>query len=148
MCGITGFIDFKKNSSEDTLRKMSYCLKHRGPDGSGIFFKETQDAAVGLGHRRLSIIDLSIAANQPMHYDGLHIIFNGEIYNYEEIRKQLIEKGHNFTTHSDTEVILHAWRQWGTEAIKQWHGMFAMVLFDETTNEIICIRDRASINLK
>jgi asparagine synthase (glutamine-hydrolysing) len=80
-----------------------------------------------------------------MHYDGLHIIFNGEIYNYNEIRDQLIQKGHQFQTHSDTEVILHAWREWGEQAIEQWHGMFAIALFDERSNELICIRDRAGV---
>ncbi len=145
MCGIAGFVDFKKESSDSILKQMSASLSHRGPDGEGNFFVEVKNAAIGLGHRRLSIIDLSTSANQPMQFDGLHIIFNGEIYNYEEIRKQLIEKGHYFTTHSDTEVILHAWRQWGAEAIQQWHGMFALVLYDEKTNEIICIRDRAGV---
>ena len=145
MCGITGFIDFKKMSDEPVLRSMTSCLHHRGPDGEGVFFTETNKAAIGLGHRRLSIIDLSNAANQPMHFDGLHLIFNGEIYNYEEIRNRLIKEGHQFTTHSDTEVILHAWRQWGVDAISQWHGMFSISLYDEKADEVICIRDRAGV---
>lgn len=145
MCGITGFVDFKKRSSEEELKKMSSCLQHRGPDGEGIFFTETNNAAIALGHRRLSIIDLSSAANQPMHYDGLHLIFNGEIYNYEEIRNALIAKGHEFHTHSDTEVILHSWREWGTDAIHQWHGMFAIAMWDEKQSEFICVRDRAGV---
>ena len=97
MCGITGFADFKKRSSEEILTKMTDALSHRGPDGQGVFFTETNNACLGLGHRRLSIIDLSAAANQPMHYDGLHIIFNGEIYNYDEIRNELISLGHHFS---------------------------------------------------
>lgn len=145
MCGIAGFVDFKKQSTEADLGQMTRCLQHRGPDGEGLFFVERSEAAVGLGHRRLSIIDLSTAANQPMHYDGLHVIFNGEIYNYAEIREDLMQKGHRFQTHSDTEVILHAWRQWGEEAIQQWRGMFAIALFDERSNEVICIRDRAGV---
>lgn len=145
MCGIAGFVDFKKISAEEDLKKMSACLQHRGPDGQGIYFSETPDAGIGLGHRRLSIIDLSTAANQPMQFDGLHIIFNGEIYNYNKIKEKLIALGHRFATHSDTEVILHAWREWGAEAIQQWHGMFAIVLFDERSNEVICIRDRAGV---
>ena len=145
MCGIAGFIDFKKQSTEDILKNMSSCLQHRGPDGQGILYAETSDAAIGLGHRRLSIIDLSSAANQPMHYDGLHLIFNGEIYNYNEIRDALIAKGHQFITHSDTEVILHSWREWGPDAIHQWHGMFAIALWDEKLDEFICIRDRAGV---
>jgi asparagine synthase (glutamine-hydrolysing) len=145
MCGIAGFIDFKKISSGDVLAQMATVLSHRGPDGQGVYFKNTNQATIGLGHRRLSIIDLSHAADQPMHYEGLHIIFNGEIYNYNEIRSQLIQKGHQFQTHSDTEVILHSWREWGSAAIDQWHGMFAIALFDEKNNELICIRDRAGV---
>jgi asparagine synthase (glutamine-hydrolysing) len=145
MCGIAGFIDFKKESTEEVLAKMACAVPHRGPDGQGVFLTRTPDAAIGLGHRRLSIIDLSSAANQPMHYDGLHLIFNGEIYNYEEIRNRLIAEGHQFTTHSDTEVILHSWRKWGVDSIKQWRGMFAIVMFDEKSNELICIRDRAGV---
>jgi asparagine synthase (glutamine-hydrolysing) len=145
MCGIAGFVDFKKNSRTEHLQQMSNCLQHRGPDGNGVYFNETSNATVGLGHRRLSIIDLSSAANQPMHYDGLHLIFNGEIYNYEEIRNELIALGHEFTTHSDTEVILHGWRQWGHKTIDKWHGMFAIALYDEKNNQLTCIRDRAGV---
>jgi asparagine synthase (glutamine-hydrolysing) len=145
MCGITGFADFSQKSSKEILEKMSYSLAHRGPDGQGIFLGETIHGLVGLGHRRLSIIDLSAAANQPMHYDGLHIIFNGEIYNYDEVRNKLISLGHHFSTHSDTEVILHSWRQWGQRAIDHWRGMFAIALFDEKLNQLICIRDRAGV---
>ncbi|HVF80945.1 MAG TPA: asparagine synthase (glutamine-hydrolyzing) [Flavisolibacter sp.] len=145
MCGIAGFIDFKKASTEEELVRMSACLQHRGPDGSGKYFSETKGAAIGLGHRRLSIIDLSETANQPMHYNGLHLIFNGEIYNYNEIRDKLISLGHHFQTHSDTEVILHAWHQWGQKSIEQWRGMFAIALYDENKNELICIRDRAGV---
>lgn len=145
MCGIAGFVDFKKQSTGADLVRMSDCLQHRGPDGGGTWFFETSNAAVGLGHRRLSIIDLSTAANQPMHFDGLHVIFNGEIYNYNEIRNDLIDLGHAFHTHSDTEVILHAWRQWGEACIGRWRGMFAVVLYDEQKNEVTCIRDRAGV---
>ncbi|MBD0367442.1 MAG: asparagine synthetase B, partial [Flavisolibacter sp.] len=113
MCGIVGFIDFNKKSNEAVLSRMSSCLQHRGPDGSGTFFKETTDAGIGLGHRRLSIIDLSAAANQPMHYQGLHIIFNGEIYNYLEIKETLIKHGYQFKSKADTEVILAAYDYWG-----------------------------------
>jgi asparagine synthase (glutamine-hydrolysing) len=145
MCGLAGFVDFRKNSTESILKQMISSLQHRGPDGEGILFRETQDAAIGLGHRRLSIIDLSAAGNQPMYYDGLQIIFNGEIYNYEETRNKLLATGHSFQSHSDTEVMLHSWRQWGEESIQQWRGMFAIVLFDEKNNEIICMRDRAGV---
>ena len=145
MCGITGFADFRNRSSEEILKKMTDSLAHRGPDGEGLYFHQTDRSAVGLGHRRLSIIDLSAAANQPMHYDGLHIIFNGEIYNYEEIRNELISKGHHFVTHSDTEVMLHGWREYGEKSIQQWRGMFTIVMYDEKNNELICVRDRAGV---
>lgn len=145
MCGIAGFIDFNKNSSLTIAKEMALALPHRGPDGQGEAFYETTSCQIGFGHRRLSIIDLSESANQPMHYDGLHLIFNGEIYNYNEIRAELIKLGHSFNTHSDTEVILHAWRQWGEKAIDQWRGMFAIVLFDEKNHQLICIRDRAGV---
>src|SRR5436190_3640923 len=145
MCGITGFISPRNKSLTKDLVSMTSSLSHRGPDGQGTYTHEVEELVVGLGHRRLSIIDLSTAANQPMHYDGLHIIFNGEIYNYNEIRDELISKGHQFLTHSDTEVILHGWRQWGEKSIERWRGMFTIVLLDEVKNEVICIRDRAGV---
>ena len=145
MCGIAGFIDFGNKSSLAIVRDMASAVPHRGPDGQGDFFYQGSNFQIGLGHRRLSIIDLSTAANQPLHYDGLHLIFNGEIYNYNEIRDALIAKGHQFQTHSDSEVILHAWREWGEQAIDQWRGMFAIVLFDEKVNRVTLIRDRAGV---
>ena len=145
MCGIAGFADFRKKSSEEILSLMSCTLLHRGPDGQGIYYDQTQEVQIGLGHRRLSIIDLSSAANQPMHYNGLHLIFNGEIYNYNEIRNRLIESGHRFATHSDSEVILHSWEEWGEKCIDQWRGMFAIALYDEKKQELVCIRDRAGV---
>jgi asparagine synthase (glutamine-hydrolysing) len=145
MCGIAGFIDFRNHSTERQLKDMTLSLAHRGPDGQGHFFVLTDSAQIGLGHRRLSIIDLSTAANQPLHYDGLHVIFNGEIYNYTEIREDLIRLGHSFQTYSDTEVILHAWRQWGEKAIDRCRGMFSIALYDEKSDELILIRDRAGV---
>jgi asparagine synthase (glutamine-hydrolysing) len=145
MCGIGGFVDFNNKSSLQILKQMTTAVEHRGPDGQGEYFHIEGNYQLGFGHRRLSIIDLSTAANQPMHYDGLHMIFNGEIYNYNEIREQLIKLGHDFKTHSDSEVILHGWRQWGEKAIDQWRGMFAIALFDEKNNELVCIRDRAGV---
>ena len=145
MCGIAGFADFKKRSGEEIVKAMACAVPHRGPDGQGEYFSEHPSAAIGLGHRRLSIIDLSTSANQPMHYNGLHLIFNGEIYNYNEIRDRLIALGHQFANHSDTEVILHGWEEWGEACIEQWRGMFAIALFDEKKGELICIRDRAGV---
>lgn len=145
MCGIAGFADFKKTTDESILAKMACAVPHRGPDGQGVYVAQAPSAIIGLGHRRLSIIDLSTSANQPMHYNGLHVIFNGEIYNYNEIREDLIAKGHQFETHGDTEVILHAWEEWGEESILLWRGMFSIAIYDERKEEVVCIRDRAGV---
>lgn len=145
MCGIAGFVDFKHNSTLETLIGMGACMPHRGPDGQGNYLIQSGKGSVGFAHRRLSIIDLSQSADQPMHYDGLSIIYNGEIYNYNEIRKELADLGHTFQTHSDTEVILHSWKEWGEAAIQRWRGMFAIVLLDSINQELICIRDRAGV---
>lgn len=145
MCGITGFADFTNNSSVELAAEMAATMPHRGPDGQGEYFQQFDQVQIGFGHRRLSIIDLSHSAGQPMHYDGLTIVFNGEIYNYNEIRNELIALGHQFQTHSDTEVILHSWRQWGEKCIEKWRGMFAIALLDQKSNELICIRDRAGV---
>lgn len=145
MCGITGFISFQAKSLKEDLLLMTSTLSHRGPDGKGYYFTFRDNCSIGLGHRRLSVIDLSTAANQPMEFDGLHIVYNGEIYNYNEIRNELITLGHKFLTHSDTELILHAWRQWGEKSIDRWRGMFAIALYDEKAYEFVCIRDRAGV---
>ncbi len=145
MCGIAGFADFKQKSTPEQLAGMTACMAHRGPDGSGSYLVPAGKAQVGFGHRRLSIIDLSHAADQPMHFENLSIVYNGEIYNYAEIRDQLIALGHQFQTHSDTEVILHAWKEWGEASIKMWRGMFAIVLLDTEKGELVCIRDRAGV---
>ena len=145
MCGIAGFVDFKKKSGEKELNQMAGCMAHRGPDGSGTFFATNDSFSIGMGHRRLSIIDLSQAANQPMSLNGLHLVFNGEIYNYSEIRSRLAQLGHVFQTHSDTEVILHAWQELNEKSIQDWRGMFAVAIYNEQQNELICIRDRAGV---
>ena len=145
MCGIAGFIDFNNASSQDTLRQCTDILSHRGPDGSGYEFFQETDCQVGLGHRRLSIIDLSSAASQPMWYKNFCIIFNGEMYNYAEVKTILEKLGHRFNTHSDTEVILHAWDQWGAGMIDRFIGMYAFVIYDTEKKELICFRDRAGV---
>ena len=145
MCGITGFIDFNKKGNIADVKKMAETMPHRGPDGQHEYFYESLEANIAFGHRRLSIIDLSHSADQPMHYKNLSIVFNGEIYNYNEIREELLSRGHEFITHSDTEVILHSWHEWGESAIHKWRGMFAIVLLDKEKEEIICIRDRAGV---
>ncbi|MEO7923977.1 MAG: asparagine synthase (glutamine-hydrolyzing) [Chitinophagaceae bacterium] len=145
MCGITGFIDFNRNTPDEVLHKMTRIMQHRGPDGDGHFIDKTNDAIVGLGHLRLSIIDLSNAAAQPMKYDDMQLIFNGEMYNYNEVRDELIAKGHQFITHSDTEVILHAYREWGKKCLDKFVGMFAFVLYDQREKLIFCVKDRAGV---
>jgi asparagine synthase (glutamine-hydrolysing) len=145
MCGIAGFADFKQKSTQKILGGMVACMAHRGPDGQGEYLVTAGSAQIGFAHRRLSIIDLSHSADQPMHYDGLSLVFNGEVYNYNEIRNELISLGHAFKTHSDTEVILHAWKEWGEQSIHKWRGMFAIALLDHAAGELICIRDRAGV---
>jgi asparagine synthase (glutamine-hydrolysing) len=145
MCGITGFIDYQKKSTVEILKKQSDTLAHRGPDGEGQIMISTEDAVIGLGHRRLSIIDLTEAGRQPMQYQHLTIVFNGEIYNYAEIEKELQAEGHVFKGHSDTEMILHAYNVWGIECIQKFIGMFAFALYDEQKQQLFCVRDRAGV---
>lgn len=150
MCGIVGVLAFKHSAftiSESYITRMRDTMSHRGPDGAGTWIAE--DGRVGLGHRRLSIIDLSEAAAQPMcNEDGtLWISFNGEIYNHTEIRVELERiGGYQWKTdHSDTEVILHAFEQWGINCLDKFRGMFAMALWDRKTRELWLIRDRIGI---
>lgn len=145
MCGITGFADFNKKSDRSILEKMNRIMAHRGPDGEGYGIYQASNAAIGLGHRRLSIIDLSEGGSQPKTFQTLHITYNGEIYNYAEIKKELETAGHQFNSHSDTEVILHAYQEWGADAINKFIGMFAFVIYDETNNKLFACRDRAGV---
>lgn len=124
---------------------MTDTLYHRGPDGSGIELLENSHAQVGFGHRRLSIIDLSEHGKQPMQFRHLWICFNGEVYNYAEIKKELVELGHSFTGNSDTEVIIHSYAQWGEKCIDRFIGMFAFVIYDTQNNTVYCFRDRAGV---
>ncbi|MCS6982100.1 MAG: asparagine synthase (glutamine-hydrolyzing) [Flavobacteriales bacterium] len=142
MCGFTGFVS--SYLTEETLRKSTNSLKHRGPDAEGYFFERFMDRAVGLGHRRLSILDLSEAANQPFHSaDGRFVmVYNGEVYNFRELKN----KYHLITrTTSDTEVVLELFARYGPEAIKELNGMFAMAIFDKKEKTIYCFRDRFGI---
>ncbi len=145
MCGISGFIDFNKKTNLDILGKMNRIMAHRGPDGEGYGIYETPDATIGLGHRRLSIIDLTAGGHQPKTFDSLHLTFNGEIYNYAEIKKELEAKGHQFDSHSDSEVILHAYKEWGSDALQKFIGMFAFVIYDEAQQKLFACRDRAGV---
>jgi asparagine synthase (glutamine-hydrolysing) len=145
MCGIAGFIDFKHTSSLDILKKGTDVLQHRGPDGSGYEFFQLPNSQVGLGHRRLSIIDLSEAGRQPMWYKHWCLIFNGEMYNYATVKAELAQLGHQFVSHSDTEVVLHAWEQWGPDMIHRFVGMFTLVIYDTEQQTLVAYRDRAGV---
>jgi len=145
MCGISGFCDFKKKSSENILKNMTDALIHRGPDSSGYSFFEYETYQVGLGHRRLSILDLSSHGHQPMSFENLDIVFNGEIYNFKEIKKELLELGYSFYSNSDTEVILKSYYQWGIKAVDRFNGMFAITIYDKKENKLILIRDRVGV---
>jgi asparagine synthase (glutamine-hydrolyzing) len=145
MCGFVGFIDYSKESSQEFLVKMCNVIQHRGPDAENYFFEEHNDFQIGLGHRRLSIIDLHTTANQPMFYKNWVIVFNGEIYNYQEIKNELMSLGHTFDTNSDTEVILHCFEEWNAKGVDKFIGMFAFLLFNRKTNEIFTVRDRPGV---
>lgn len=150
MCGIVGALSFRHSSWSVTpayLLRMRDTMVHRGPDGAGLWIAD--DGRVGLGHRRLSIVDLSEAAAQPMSMaDGtLWITFNGEIYNHKEIRDELIQLGRTRwkTDHSDTEVILQAFAEWGVDCLHKFRGMFAFALWDSRVRKLWLVRDRIGI---
>ena len=145
MCGISGFIDFNRKSTKEVLEQMTKTLAHRGPDGDGIEFLETETAQIGLGHRRLAILDLSEHGKQPMYFKPLWICFNGEIYNFREIKTELSQLGHTFNGDSDTEMILHAYLEWGEKCIDRFIGMFAIFIYNEETGTVFCARDRAGV---
>lgn len=144
MCGIAGiaFADATRPIERDRLEAMSTAIHHRGPDGCGIF----RAPGVGLAHRRLSIIDLE-GGRQPLgNEDGtVQVVFNGEIYNYRELRSQLMARGHRFATHSDTEVLVHLYEEVGDRLVEQLRGMFAFALWDERSSRLLLARDRLGI---
>ena len=145
MCGITGFVDKKRRSAPDILDGMVSQLSHRGPDDSGTAYLETGIAQIGLGQTRLSIIDLSPGGHQPMMYQDFTIVFNGEIYNYREIKRELEKSGHSFVSSSDTEVVLHSFFEWGADCVHRFIGMFAFVIYDNSHNKLYAFRDRAGV---
>lgn len=142
MCGIAGIIDLDiKNVSLNRLKEMTDIIAHRGPDGDGHWI--SSNGNVGLGHRRLSIIDLSHEADQPMHYQSRYsLVFNGEIYNYLELKETLLKQGYTFTTASDTEVLLALYDRDKDNCLQLLDGMFSFVIYDEKENEIFAARDR------
>ena len=145
MCGLAGFIDFNRQGSAETLNAMTDSLSYRGPDDRGVWLGEVGSTHVGLGHRRLSIIDLSNAAAQPMVFGHLRVVFNGEIYNHAEVRVRLEGLGHSFHSESDTEVLLHAYAQWGVSCVDVLIGMFAFVIVDEANRVAHFFQDRAGV---
>jgi len=146
MCGIAGIFSYASGEPVDSrlLEKMTDILAHRGPDGSGYYF--SSDKSVGLGHRRLSIIDLE-TGHQPMtNEDGsVWISFNGEIYNYRELRRELIRRGHIFKTGSDTEVIVHAYEEWKSEFPNRLNGIFGLALWDQNVQSLFLVRDQFGV---
>ena len=140
MCGIAGTVNLDGSPADrKLLENISEILTHRGPDGKGVHV----DGATGFVHRRLKIIDLSEAASQPMHSptEGLTLIYNGEIYNFRELRTDLEKAGCHFETASDTEVVLKAYSHWGEKAFGRFNGMFALAILDKKSKRIShCIR--------
>ena len=143
MCGIVGFVDKKKKKEKEAIIKnMADQIIHRGPDGEGYY----TDDLVALGHRRLSIIDVK-GGGQPIYNEDktLAIIFNGEIYNYQELKEELESKGYVFQTKTDTEVILHGYSEWKDELYDKLRGMFSFVIYDKKNQELIGARDHFGI---
>ncbi len=151
MCGITGYF-LKKKMTDDRsfLVEMRDSMSKRGPDDSGSYFFNTRSDDkrahnLGMAHRRLSILDLSELGHQPMTYDGITIVFNGEIFNYLELREDLLDKGHVFESKTDTEVIIKAYQEYGTDCQNHFNGMWAFALYDSRRNILFCSRDRFGI---
>lgn len=144
MCGFVGIVDLQggRDIDPDLLNRMNDSLTHRGPDERGVHI----EPGVGLGHRRLSIIDLS-SGQQPLYNEdnSVVVVYNGEIYNHQGLKTELEELGHSFRTHCDTEVIVHAWEQWGEDCVSRFNGMFAFAIWDRNRSELFLARDRLGI---
>ena len=144
MCGIVGIFDLRerRESNRELLVRMNDSQLHRGPDESGVHI----EPGVALGHRRLSIIDLASGQQPLFNADGSIVVtYNGEIYNYHELRETLIAAGYQFATHSDTEVIVNAWDHWGEACVEQFRGMFAFAVWDRKRQTFFLARDRLGI---
>jgi asparagine synthase (glutamine-hydrolysing) len=143
MCGIAGIWDRDQHPSEDLIRRMTDCIAHRGPDGDGYYV----EGPVAFGHRRLAIIDLSDAGRQPMTNETGEVVitYNGEIYNYRELRVELEQLGYAFRSHSDTEVIIHGYEAWGEACVERLNGMFAFVIYDRRDESLFLVRDRLGV---
>lgn len=144
MCGIAGFIARAgAEASPQVIQQMTDAVAHRGPDGQGIWCH----GPVAFGHRRLAIIDLSEMGKQPMtdQQTGCVVTYNGEIYNYLELKEELKSLGHQFISGSDTEVLLKAYEQWGTDCVRRFNGMWAFAIFDPRQQIVFCSRDRFGV---
>ena len=144
MCGIAGLLNFNHEPvSQPLLKRMTDAIAHRGPDGEGHYI----DRDFGLGHRRLAIIDLSPAGRQPMATEDSRFViaYNGEVYNFNELRLELEAKGYQFHSRTDSEVVLKALSHWGVDALKRFNGMFALALWDTERKELLLARDRYGI---
>lgn len=143
MCGISGIINKNKNAiEEDEIKRINDLIVHRGPDDEGFYLEKN----FAFGHRRLSILDLSSSGHQPMNYIDKYVItYNGEVYNYLEIKEELVEHGYEFHSHTDTEVILASYDKWGEECVSKFNGMWAFAIYDKEKEIIFCSRDRFGI---
>ncbi|MBG80853.1 MAG: asparagine synthase (glutamine-hydrolyzing) [Phycisphaerae bacterium] len=144
MCGIAGIFNLSGSPADpEVLRKMADVIAHRGPDGEGFHV----EGMIGLGHRRLAIIDLSEAGKQPMLTadEQLALVYNGEIYNFQELRAELESRGHQFRSRTDSEVVLQAWQEWGPECVHRFNGMFAFAIWDKRNQSLYLVRDRYGI---
>ncbi|RPJ07624.1 MAG: asparagine synthetase B, partial [Spirochaetaceae bacterium] len=144
MCGICGIHHFKNSQpvEEPVIRRMTESIRHRGPDDEGYYFGES----IGFGFRRLSIIDL-VSGHQPMSDAAgkIWVVFNGEIYNFPELRRELAQQGCEFRTNSDTEVIIHGYRKWGMDVLDHLSGMFGLAIWDVKDRRLMLARDRMGI---
>src|SRR3990167_4431741 len=144
MCGIVGVCNLNGEPvAECLLRRMTNAIAHRGPDGEGHY----TDGQVGLGHRRLAIIDLTTAAHQPMANETGKVLltYNGEIYNFQKLRVELEALGHRFHSSTDSEVVVHGWEEWGEECLLRFNGMFAFAIWDRTQRRLFLARDRYGV---
>lgn len=144
MCGISGIFDLQGQRDIDVLllARMNHSLRHRGPDEGGLH----REPGLGLAHRRLSVIDLASGQQPLFNADrSIAIVFNGEIYNYRALMAELRQFGHQFRTSSDTEVIVHAWEQWGEQCVQRLRGMFAFALWDRRRHLLFLARDRLGV---
>ena len=137
MCGIVGF----NSKNSDVLNEMLHQINHRGPDDKGVY----EEASLSLGHARLSILDLSALGHQPMIFEHLRMVYNGEVYNFKEIREELIALDYTFVSDTDSEVILKAYHSWGIEAVDKFIGMFSIAIYDTNSSDLVLIRDRVGV---